>query len=207
MDPVRSLAVALVPPLCAACGGPCHRPDILCPRCDRALAAAPAPGGRVPAGLDAIFSAAAHDDTARELVAALKFRRLLAVAEPMAERIERLAPAGAFEGSLVPVPAAPLRHLRRGFDPAAELAAALGRRLGREPCACMSRRGGGRQVGRGRIRRLGDPPQVRASAPVPCEAVLVDDVLTTGATLSACARVLRGAGARSVTAVTFTRRL
>lgn len=207
MDPLRALAAALVPPLCAACGRSCPRPGILCSRCRRELEALPAPGGGPPPGLDAAFSTAVHDGVSRQLVAALKFRSLLPVAGLMAERIALLAPPGALAGDLVPVPAAPLRLLRRGFDPAAELAVALGRRSARQPCACMARRGGGRQVGRGRTRRLGDPPRVRVAAAPPLDAVLVDDVLTTGATLSACARALREAGARRVTAVTFTRRV
>lgn len=207
MDPVRTLAAALVPPLCAACARPCPRRDVLCPRCRVALAAAVPPRVVPPPGVDAVFSTAVHDGVARELVGALKFRRLLPVAEAMAERIERFAPPGALDSSLVPVPAAPLRRLRRGFDPAADLAAALGRRIGQEPCACLARRGGRRQVGRDRTRRLGDPPLVHATGAPPRQALLVDDVMTTGATLSACALALRDAGATRVTAATFTRRL
>jgi len=126
----------------------------------------------------------------------------------MAERIHRLAPAWLLSGAIVPVPTSPLRSLARGFDPAAELAKALAELAGTEPPArCLSRRQvGGRQVGRGRARRLGSPPIVRARGPVPRSVVLVDDVLTTGATLSACARAARAAGARRVVAVTFTRR-
>jgi predicted amidophosphoribosyltransferase len=48
---------------------------------------------------------------------------------------------------------------------------------------------------------------VEASSPAPPRAVLVDDVHTTGATLDACARALRDAGAREVMAVTYARTL
>lgn len=203
---MRSLAALLVPPLCAACDRPCRRAGVLCGDCGRALRDTPVARGGPPPGLDAVFSAAVHDGVARRLVAALKFRRLLPVAGLMAERIALLAPPATLGGALVPVPPAPLRLRRRGFDPAAELAGALGRLLGGEPSECMARSGGGRQVGRGRARRLGDPPRVRAVGSAPREAVLVDDVLTTGATLSACARALRASGAQRVTAITFTRR-
>ncbi|HEX5375455.1 MAG TPA: phosphoribosyltransferase family protein, partial [Solirubrobacterales bacterium] len=73
--------------------------------------------------------------------------------------------------------------------------------------ACLRRSGGGRQVGRRRADRLGHPPQVHVRGEVPRSVLLVDDVLTTGATLSACARALRSAGAVRVVAITFTRRL
>jgi predicted amidophosphoribosyltransferase len=62
-------------------------------------------------------------------------------------------------------------------------------------------------VGRRRAERIGHPPEVHARGEVPRSALLVDDVLTTGATLSACARALRSAGAVRIAAVTFTRRL
>jgi predicted amidophosphoribosyltransferase len=141
------------------------------------------------------------------LVVALKFRRLLSVAETMAERIQWLASAGLLSGTVVPVPSARLRSLGRGFDPAAEIGAALAERADLPFSACLSRSGGGRQVGKRRAQRIGQPPHVNLRGQAPRSALLVDDVLTTGATLSACARALRGGGAIRVVAITFTRRM
>jgi len=62
-------------------------------------------------------------------------------------------------------------------------------------------------VGRRRGERLGRPPQVHVRGEAPRSVLLVDDVQTTGATLSACARALREAGSIRVCAITFTRRL
>jgi len=208
MAHLHAVAAVLVPPLCAACGRSCRPGAVLCTRCTRRLAAAePLGARRGPAGLDRAWSSAAHEGVARDLVVALKLRRLLPVAGTIAERIEWLAPASLLSGALVPVPTARLRTLRRGFDPAAEIAAALAERTGLPLRPCLARRGGGRQVGRPRGRRVGQPPCVEPRGPVPRSALLVDDVLTTGATLSACARALRRAGAVRVCAVTFTRRL
>lgn len=125
----------------------------------------------------------------------------------MAERIDRLAPASMLSGAVVPVPTARLRSLGRGFDPAGEIAAALAARTGLPLAACLRRAGAGRQVGRRRAERIGGPPRVELRGKAPRSALLVDDVLTTGATLSACARALRAGGAIRVAAVTFTRRL
>jgi predicted amidophosphoribosyltransferase len=141
------------------------------------------------------------------LVAALKFRRLLPVAELMADRIQWLAPAQVLSGTVMPVPPAPSRLRRRGFDPAGELAGALAERLEAPLERCLVRRGGNRQVGRRRAERLGSPPRIDARGRAPRTILLVDDVLTTGATLSACAAELRAAGAVRVVAVTFARRL
>jgi predicted amidophosphoribosyltransferase len=197
----------VAPPLCAACGRGCRAEAVICTRCSRALAAAAPILAGGPQGIDRVWSSAPHDGVARSLVAALKFRRLLPVAELMADRVHWLAPGYLLGGTVVPVPAAPPRLRRRGFDPAAELALALAARLEAELSHCLTRRGSGHQVGRTRAERISRPPQIEPIAAAPRSVILVDDVLTTGATLTACAMALRAAGAKRVVALTFTRRL
>ncbi|HEX3241599.1 MAG TPA: hypothetical protein VHQ97_00840 [Solirubrobacterales bacterium] len=204
---LEALATVLLPSLCAACGRGCAGESILCLRCARRLEDLSPLRGAGPAGIDRAWSAAPHEGVARDLVAALKFRALLPVAGLMAERILRDAPAHLLSGEVVPVPTARGRGIRRGFDPAGEVAAALAEGAGLPLRPCLARRGRGRQVGRRRAERLGRPPRIEAADPVPRGAVLVDDVLTTGATLSAAAWGLREAGALRVVAVTFARRL
>jgi predicted amidophosphoribosyltransferase len=162
--------------------------------------------GAGPPGLDGAWSSAPHESVARDLVAALKFRRLLPVADLIADRIHWLAPSTQLTGTIVPVPTARLRTALRGFDPAAEIAAALAVRTGLPLSRCLSRHGGGRQVGKRRAARIGHPPIIQARSESPRSALLVDDVLTTGATLSSCAQALRQAGSVRVAAITFTRR-
>lgn len=207
MSFLQAVATGLVPPLCAACGRSCRPESTLCPRCSRRLAAMGPLEGPGPAGVDRAWSSAPHEGVARDLVVALKLRRLLPVAELMADRILWLAPGTLLSGAVVPVPTARLRSLARGFDPAAELARALASATGLPLSSCLARRGGGRQVGRRRGERLGSPPRVQARGEVPGSVLLVDDVLTTGATLASCASALRSAGAVRVAAVTFSRRL
>lgn len=205
---LAQLAVELVAPSrCAACGRASRHDAALCTRCSRRLAAAEPLGGAGPPGLDRAWSSAPHEGVARDLVAALKFRRLLPAAAMMAERIHWMAPSTVLSGAVVPVPTAPLRSLARGFDPARELAAALAARADLPLVPCLRRRGGGRQRGRRRAERIGHPPLVEARGEAPRSVLLVDDVLTTGATLSSCARALRAAGTVRVVAVTFSRRL
>src|SRR4051794_11235436 len=125
MEVANAVALALVPPLCAACGRVCRPEAVLCNRCGRRLARAEPMLSSGPPGLDKAWSSAPYEGVARDLVAALKFRRLLPVADLMAERIEWLAPAHMLSGTIVPVPPAPVRLRRRGFDPAGELAGGL----------------------------------------------------------------------------------
>ncbi len=207
MELLHAVAAGIAPPLCAACGRSCRAEAVVCTRCGRRLADAEPLLGKGPPGLDRAWSSAPYEGVARNLVAALKFRRLLPVAELMADRIQWLAPAHMLSGAIVPVPPAPARLRRRGFDPAGELAAALAERLEAPLEPCLARRGRRRQVGRRRAQRLGQPPRIDATGTAPRSALLVDDVLTTGATLTSCAQALRAAGAARVVAVTFARRL
>jgi predicted amidophosphoribosyltransferase len=160
-----------------------------------------------PPGVDLAVAASPFDGPARRLVHGLKYGRRLSLAGEAAAAMLRALPPHELAGAVVPVPAGPWRWRWRGFDPAEEIAHALAARAELQVVDCLRRARDSRQVGRRRSDRLASPPRVWAGAPCPREALLVDDVWTTGATLSACARALREAGSRRVIALTIARTL
>jgi ComF family protein len=222
--PAQLLAL-IAPPGCLACRRSLSRADDrLCVDCSRALpwlrAGCPRcglpkhHGKRCPAGrasFQRAWAPLAYRGVARELVAGLKFRGALTVADLMAAQMAANLPADLRESAaaLVPVPPVGRRRRRRGFDQARMLGAALARRTDRPLVECLVRTGrGSRQVGASRReRRAPGRVQVRVRGAPPPQAFLVDDVHTTGATLEACARALVAEGTIVVAALTYARTL
>ncbi len=200
---VINMAISfLAPPRCGICGKPCGVTQPACGRCVAALARAPATQRQV-ADIDEIFSALSYQHEARRLITGLKFRRLVPLARVAAEVMAAHAPVRLLEAAIVPVPPSPARLRSRGLDPAEEIARALAALTGSRIQPCLGRAEAVRQVGRARRERLEDPPRFFGVAEPPASALLVDDVLTTGATLSACARALRSGGCTRVAGLTF----
>ena len=199
------IAALLAPPLCWSCGAPAQRGRALCTGCRRALVFLP----HEPVALSGVrvWAPLAYEGPARDLVRGLKFRGAVSLAREMSALVVAPAPGDLLRGDLVPVPLHPVRQRRRGFNQAAVLAGAIAGITGLDTSGCLHRRGPGPpQVGRTRGARLAGPVgSIEARVPVPRVALIVDDVVTTGATIAACAAALRRAGTTDVAAIAFAR--
>jgi ComF family protein len=149
-----------------------------------------------------------YDGALRAVVHAIKYEGRRSLAKPLARLIQQRC-HGVLEGAdaVVPVPLHPSRRRSRGFNQAFDLA----RHLGPRPVRALARtRATPSQTGlpaarRHRNMRRAFAPAWRAPSLAGKVVVLVDDVMTTGATIDACARVLMEMGAREVRAVTAAR--
>lgn len=145
------------------------------------------------------------DGVARQALLALKYRNRRALVRHLARLMVRrlgLDLPGARRPDVVTwAPTSRARVVQRGFDQAELLARAVARELG-VPCRrLLYRSHGPAQTGRGRAERLEGPSFRSRPAARPYRVLLVDDVVTTGATLHAAAAALRAAGVSDVRAV------
>jgi predicted amidophosphoribosyltransferase len=143
------------------------------------------------------------------MVRALKFGGRVPVADVMAAQLASHAPPELLAGTLVPVPVHAAHRRRRGLAHAYVLADALSGRTGLPMMDCLERSGDPRpQVGRGRRERMAGVAgaiSLRSGAEPPQRVLLVDDVVTTGATVAACTKALRVAGVKRVAAIAYAR--
>lgn len=185
-------------PVCDGCGTPFDYdmgPGVRCASCEakpRAFARARA--------------ACLYDEASRDLILQFKHADRTDLAKLFAAWISRSAAELLAEAQLVaPVPMPPLRLIRRRYNQAAEIARPLARRLGLayRP-GVLTRRSGESQAGRS---GAGRKRNVAGAFTVPEQAkpqiagrriLLIDDVMTTGATAEACAKALLKAGAGAV---------
>jgi ComF family protein len=193
----------ITPPLCDRCGDPLPTwraisvPLASCPRCRR-----------MPRAVDRARAVGEYDGALRAIVHALKYEGRRSLARPLGALMQRRgADVLAGAACAVPVPLHRARRRQRGFNQAADLA----RRLGVPVVHAVRRvRATSTQTGLPAARRHRNMRAAFAITRVGrslagAVVVLVDDVSTTGATLDACARVLKQAGVAEVRAIMAAR--
>lgn len=157
-------------------------------------------------------SAGIYDGSLRRIIHAFKYERRRLLAEPLG-RLMREAGRDVLAGAdaVVPVPLHPIRVWQRGFNQADDLACQLGLPVWRALRRC---RHGPPQAAlpaaqrHGNVRTAYAPSRRfrhRSARAHPSIVVLIDDVMTTGATVEACSRVLLEGGVRSVRVLTVAR--
>lgn len=218
--------------VCEACWGGVHLPQALhCLRCGdadgqatrtspwnrvaaTAMLPSAAPASRcvhcdtVPASIDRARAIGPYAGALRDILHALKYDGRRSLAVPLAARM-RQAGSDLFDGTeaVVPVPLHPRRRRERGFNQAADLARHLGLpvvdalvRRKSTPSQTTLHATERHENMRGAFTATARLAHLRGAS-----ILLVDDVRTTGATLDACALVLREAGVRAVFALTAAR--
>lgn len=189
------------PLVCPGCGG---RGAPLCPHCAGRLR--PPVGAAPPEEVDSWCAPFAYEGAGRELVARVKYRNVRAVVPWLASAMAAEAREhGLVDGVTVTwAPTTPARRRARGFDPAELLARAVARRLRVRCPGLLDRLPGPPQTGLAAAARRRGPAFV-ARRRAPARVLVVDDIATTGATLTAAATTLRAAGAAYVAGVTAAR--
>lgn len=192
----RGALPRLAPPLCDRCGAPTAWPVARCRECSgRRLAFASA------------RAAVAYDDAVRRLVRSWKERGLRKLAEPIADAVTDALPPPSDVIALTFVPADRARGLERGHHPAERLSRELGERWSIPVLPLLGRT---RPLPRQRglsltARRRNVAGAFTPARESPARVALLDDVYTSGSTVSAAASALRKAGARRVDVITFAR--
>ena len=182
---------------CTGCG----RPGIAwCPPCAHRLPC-PAPAVPVP-GTARVLAAWPYEGAPRALILDLKVRGVRPAAAPLVDAMARAAARAGLAATVVGwVPGRRGDVRRRGFDHAAVLAHGVARRLGLPARPVLARVSGALdQAGLGASARRANARGAFAARIdlAGASVVVVDDLVTTGATLAACARALADAGAERV---------
>ena len=207
--------------LCAACWGELAIPgEPACAKCQRPFGHAAATAETIcgpclaaPPQHDGIVAATLYNDPSRRLVLAFKHGRRIALAPMLARLMAPRLPDLTAEWLIVPVPLHRSRLWRRGFNQAALLAREIAKQRGgtvlvdalvrRKPTPVLG--GLGRKA---RARALSGAlaaNPARTAQLKGARVVLVDDVLTSGATSGACVAALKRAGAKEVVIACFAR--
>jgi ComF family protein len=186
---------------CASCRTPFHNAfpldaDGRCALCRSGLR-----------GFDAAYSFGAYEGVLRELIHLYKYGRVKTLAWPLSGLLAQALPRDEAFDAAVPVPLYWRRRLQRGFNQAELLARGLSRRTGIPVVRALGRRRPTpAQAGLSNSARRQNVSQAFRARNVQGKRILlIDDVMTTGATAASCAAALKQAGARRVSLLTVAR--
>ena len=205
-------------PVCANCRlGLPRVPAPACPRCGAPMGTGEAPSCLEcmdwPEGLESAAAACMLESPARELVHALKYQGWRSVGQFMGAEMARSAGAAARAAEfVVPVPTSARNVRRRGYNQAAVIASAVSEAMDIPLLECLERRRqGGTQTTLNPMQRRANVSDAFVVAEGSAGTVqgrrllLVDDVITTGATILAAVRVLAHCNPASIVAYAFAR--
>jgi ComF family protein len=158
-------------------------------------------------GFDAAYSFGAYEGVLRDLIHLLKYGRVRTLAGPLSGLLAQALPRDEVFDATVPVPLYWLRRMKRGFNQSELLARGLARRTGIPMLKALGRvRPTPTQAGLSNSARRQNVAKAFRSQSVQGKRILlIDDVMTTGATAAACALALKQAGARRVALLTVAR--
>jgi ComF family protein len=218
MSLIEELVNVIAPHECVLCS---TEGDLLCPNCSVALLEVPgrcyrcqrpSEGFRTCARcrkqtpLYSVRPATVYEGAAKVLLGRLKFERAKAAANTVARILAERCDFPA-EGVITYIPTANARVRMRGYDQAAVIARSLARQTGLSCVPLLARVGHQRQLGKQREVRKQQMHDafrpIHAASLQKAQIILIDDVLTTGATCEAAARVLHEVGAARVQACVF----
>lgn len=161
-------------------------------------------------GFDAAYSFGAYDGTLRKLIHLYKYGRIRTLAKPLGDYLASAIPRDQRFDLIVPMPLHWRRRWERGFNQSALLAREIARRYAMPAVSVVRRTRATRsQAGLSNHERRSNVSQafaVRGKSRIAGQRILlIDDVMTTGATASACAKTLRDAGAKYVALLALAR--
>lgn len=161
-------------------------------------------------GYDAAMSFGEYTGTLRSLIHLFKYGKIAPLADPLGRLLLRTLPRESVFDAIVPMPLHWKRRWQRGFNQAELLARAVAKGTGLHVCNAVSRRKStqpqaGLTSAERRANVIGAFNVKRRRGIEGRHVLLIDDVLTTGATAGACAAALKRAGAARVTVLTLAR--